>query len=157
MLKKYLPFIISASWFPGLVFAIHCILSLGFKAYDRLPLLDIPMHLLGGAAIAYFFHVSLVYFDELGFVRIGDRTVELIMVFGLVATSTVIWEFAEFLADFFFHVGAQRSLENTMKDQFNGLVGGIAYIGIFSRGDLTKRFCRRALSLWSSRSARGTA
>lgn len=141
-MKKHLPFFISAGWLPSAVFLVHCVLSLGFKAYDRLPWLDVPMHVLGGTAIAYFFHVSIAYGDRLGLVPVGSRRAELVMVFGLVAASTVVWELAEFLADFIFHVGAQRSLSNTMKDQFMGLVGGIAYIGAFSGGELTRPVAR---------------
>ena len=130
-LKKLLPYAINAGWLPCLVFFIHCTLSLGFNAYDRVPWLDIPMHLLGGIAIAYFFDVSIENLDRLGFVRIGSKQAVLIMVFGLVAASTVVWEIAEFLADTFFHVGAQKGLGDTMNDQFMGLLGGIAYLGVF--------------------------
>jgi hypothetical protein len=91
------------------------------------------MHLLGGIAIAYFFDISIEYWVRLGTVHIGSRQAALIMVFGLVATSTVVWEIAEFLADTLFHVGAQKGLGDTMKDQFMGLVGGITYIKFFSK------------------------
>lgn len=132
-LKEHLPFMIDAGWLPSLVFAVHCVLSLVFKAYDRTPSLDVPMHLFGGAAIAYFFHVCVAYGDRLGLVRVGSRQAETVMVFGLVAVATVVWEFAEFLADYFFHLGAQPSVANTMKDQFMGLVGGAVYILINAR------------------------
>ena len=136
--RKHLPFFLNAGWFPSLVFLVQCILSLGFKAYDRLPLLDIPMHVLGGIAIAHFFYLSIAYLDQLGLVRVGSQTARLIMVFGLVAASTVIWEVAEFLADYFFHVGAQRGLGDTMKDQCMGLIGGIAYSARIWRGALNQ-------------------
>lgn len=128
-LKKHAPFMIEAGWLPSLVFAVHCILSLAFDAYDRIPSLDVPMHLLGGLAIAYFFHVVVAYGDRLGWVRVGGRTAEMIMVFGLVALAAVVWEFAEFLSDYFFRLGAQPSVANTMKDQFMGLAGGAVYVG----------------------------
>lgn len=123
---------VNAGWFPSLIFLFHCVLSLGFRAYDRLPLLDIPMHILGGIAIAHFFYQSIVYLDELGLAHVGNRIAALIMVFGLVAAATVVWELAEFAADYFFHVGAQRGLGDTMKDQLMGLIGGTVYIGIMS-------------------------
>lgn len=129
-LKEHLPFMLEAGWMPSLVFAVHCLLSLAFNAYDRMPSLDVPMHLLGGLAIAYFFHGCVAYGDRLGLVRIGSRRAEMIMVFGLVAAATVAWELAEFLADIFFHLGAQPSVRNTMKDQFMGLVGGAGYIAL---------------------------
>lgn len=128
-LKKHAPFMIEAGWFPALVFLIHCVLSLAFNAYYHAPSLDVPMHLLGGLAIAYFFHVVVAYGDRLGRVRVGSRAAEMIMVFGLVAVAAVVWEFAEFLSDYFFRLGAQPSVANTMKDQFMGLVGGAVYVG----------------------------
>lgn len=136
-LREHLPFMIDAGWLPSLVFAVHCVLSLAFHAYDRVPSLDVPMHVFGGLAIAYFFHVVVAYGDRLGVVRVGSRRAAMIMVFGLVAAATVVWEFAEFLGDYFFHLGAQPSVANTMKDQFMGLVGGIAYIGFSVRKEST--------------------
>lgn len=123
---------IHAGWFPSLVFVVHCILFYGFRAYDNAPLLDIPSHFLGGVAIAYFFDVGITYLDRLGIVRVGSRQAALLIVFGLVGTTTVVWELAEFLADVFFKAGAQLGLGDTMKDQFVGIVGGAAYIGLFS-------------------------
>lgn len=120
-----------AGWFPGLVFAAHCVLSLGFHAYDRFVWLDVVMHLLGGVAIAYFFDALVANLDQLGVLRLGDRRTTLVMVFGLVAVAALGWEFAEFAADALFSAGAQRSLANTMKDQFMGLTGGLVYVGFF--------------------------
>ena len=139
-LKPHLPFLIEAGWLPSLVFAVHCVLSLLFHAYERTPSIDVPMHLLGGAAIAYFFHVVVAYGDRLGLVLVGSRRAEMIMVFGLVALATVVWELAEFLADRFFQLGAQPSVANTMKDQLMGLVGGAVYIGINARSTAAS-FC----------------
>ncbi|MCR4295183.1 MAG: hypothetical protein NUW21_06585 [Elusimicrobia bacterium] len=132
-LKEHLPFLVDAGWPPSLVFAAHCLLSLAFNAYDQMPSLDVPMHLLGGLAIAYFFHAFIRYGDRLGLVRVGSRRAEMIMVFGLVAAATVVWELAEFLADHYFHLGAQPSVANTMKDQLMGLVGGAGYIALSVR------------------------
>ncbi len=140
-LKPHFLCLVKAGRFPALVFFIHCVLSIGFKAYDRLTWLDVPMHVLGGAAIAYFIDIGIEHLDRLDVVRVGNRQAAVIMVFGLVAASTVVWEFAEFIADAFFNAGAQRSVANVMKDQFMGLVGGITYIGFFSKvagGALTR-------------------
>lgn len=132
-MKTYLPMLIRAGRFPGLVFFTHCLLSLGFDAYERLPWLDVPMHLAGGAAIARFFDLVIADLDRRDVLRVGGRPAALVMVFGLVAASTVVWEFAEFLADVFFDAGAQPGLANTMKDQLMGLVGGIFYIGVLNK------------------------
>lgn len=132
-LKEHLPFLIEAGWMPSLVFGMHCFLSLAFNAYVRVPSLDVPMHLMGGLAIAHFFRVVLAYGDRLGLIRVGSPRAEMIMVFGLVALATVVWELAEFLADYCFHLGAQPSVRNTMKDQFMGLVGGAGYLALSAK------------------------
>ncbi len=69
----------------------------------------------------------------MGVIRVEDRLVAGALIFGLVAASAVLWEFAEFFADTFFQAGAQRSIANVMKDQFMGLMGAIAYIGLIQR------------------------
>ena len=137
-LKPHFAFLVRAGWFPSIIFFIHCVLSLGFNAYDRLTWLDVIMHFLGGVAIAYFFDQSIEHLDRLGVMRVGGTMASLVMIIGLVAMSTVVWEFMEFLADTFFDAGSQRGVANVMKDQFLGLVGGIAYVGFFMRG-ITKR------------------
>lgn len=91
------------------------------------------MHFVGGIAMAYFFDQTIGYLDRLELMRVGSRAASLVMVLGLVATSAVIWEFVEFLADRFFDAGSQRGLVNVMRDQFFGLLGGIAYIGFLGR------------------------
>jgi hypothetical protein len=120
--------LVRAAWFPALVFGVHCVLSLGFNAYDKLEWLDVLMHFLGGAAIAHFFDGCVGLGQEAGFVSPGDRAARLLIVFGLVAFATVAWEWAEFVADTFFQAGAQRSIANTMKDQFLGVLGGVVYV-----------------------------
>ena len=121
-------FLVRAGLFPSLVFALHCVLSLAFNAYAKLPWLDVVMHVLGGLAIATFIDQGLRYLVKLEVLRLDGRAARSLMVFGLVAASTVFWEFAEFLADRLLDVGAQRSVANVMKDQFFGLVGGCAYL-----------------------------
>lgn len=113
---------------PCLVFGLHCVLSLGFDAYDKMPLLDIPMHLLGGIAIAFFFHSVIKSLDRRGIVRVGSRRAELVMVFGLVAFAAIAWELAEYMADTVFRFGVQSGIGDTMKDQLVGLIGGAVYI-----------------------------
>ena len=91
------------------------------------------MHLLGGVAIANFFHVCVVYLDRLGLMRVGSGRAAVVMVLGLVSIATITWESAEFLADFFFQAGAQRGLADTMKDQIMGLIGGVVYVAFFRK------------------------
>lgn len=132
-------FLLRAGRLPIAVFLIHCVLSLGFNAYDRISWLDVIMHLAGGIAIASFFNHAVDYLNESVSFGIKSSAARVAMIFGLVAVSTVFWEFAEFLADTFFNAGAQRSIANIMKDQFFGLLGGGMY--------LTINFWRRGITL----------
>ena len=43
---------------------------------------------------------------------------------GPVSFVAVLWEFHEFLLDYFFHTAIQSSVADTMGDLFFGLVGG---------------------------------
>ncbi len=131
--KRQFLLLLKAGRPPILVFLIHCVFSLGFSAYDRLPRLDVVMHIAGGAAIAAFFKAGIEHLNRMGVIRVEDRLVAGALIFGLVAASAVLWEFAEFFADTFFQAGAQRSIANVMKDQFMGLMGAIAYIGLIQR------------------------
>jgi hypothetical protein len=113
---------------PAIVFLVHCVLTLGFNVYDRFTWFDVPMHFIGGVAIAHFFTVTLRTMGAEAEWRVGSATIFYIAVGELVGISTVIWEFAEFLADTVLELGAQRSVANTMKDQFFGLAGGLTYL-----------------------------
>lgn len=123
-IRGFLPF----AWFPLAVLALHFVLSWGSDAYIRHPRLDILMHLLGGAAIAYFAWKALRHLEDRGTVSAPDRRLLPLMVFALVAAAAVFWEFAEFLSDRFAGTNSQISLANTMRDQFFGLSGGVLYI-----------------------------
>ncbi len=115
-------------WLPVMVFLVHLILSFGFDAYDRVDQIDVPMHFMGGVAIAYWVSQMLLYSRREHLLRLSGRFVMVLAVIGSVGTATVLWEFAEFAADFLYRLGAQRSIGNVMKDQFMGLLGGSVYL-----------------------------
>ena len=120
-------------WAPFTVFALHVLLGKGFHAYDIWPPIDIPMHLAGGFAFAFF--VSRL-FQELprGMVQRSRSVVlELLLIGSLTATAAVFWEFFEFTLDQLFNSNIQISLQNTMKDLAMGVIGSIAFIAIRSR------------------------
>lgn len=117
-----------AAWAPGLVFLVHAVLSRGFHAYDRFPPLDIPMHFLGGVVIAYFFHHAALNAATAGLTGPTDRRTHVVLVFALVATATVFWEFAEYLCDRGFGTHAQVDLEDTLLDMLLGILGGLTFL-----------------------------
>lgn len=118
----------SALWAPLAVFVAHVILSLAFNGYQRMPGLDIPMHLLGGMAIAFFFSRLL---DILGDYTIVDRVdglLRAIFLIALTATAAVLWEFAEYISDHSFGTQTQGGLEDTLLDMLLGILGGFAMV-----------------------------
>ncbi len=112
------------------VFAFHVVATRGFHAYEHFPSLDIPMHFLGGVAIAYFFHRASIAASERGIIGPFHRVTHAVLVVSLTCTATVLWEFAEYIADRFFGAGSQLSLEDTLGDMFLGICGGITCLGV---------------------------
>jgi len=118
----------NALWAPTLVFLAHLFLSRGIGAYGVLPWLDKPVHLLGGAAIAYFFDCSLGILEEHGMLEaMGDR-VRWLLAATLTASATIVWEFAEYTTDRLGWTRAQAGLEDTLGDMALGLLGGLMWL-----------------------------
>jgi len=127
MWKRYLSYLS----FPLAVFLFHCVLTLVFDAYDRIEQLDTGMHFLGGIAIAHFISHTIIQLDRSKILSARSPITFFLLVFGLVAASTVMWEFAEFITDYLFDMNIQVSVTNLMKDQFLGIVGGLVYVASF--------------------------
>ncbi len=115
---------------PLVVVIAHAIASLGFQLYEHYPLLDIPMHVLGGIAIAFMFCGLVKLIEELGLLRFGHESIRLLFLASLLTSSAVGWEFVEFVSDRVFDTGAQVGLEDTLLDMFVGIVGGLCCIGV---------------------------
>ncbi len=127
----------AAGWAPALVFTLHVIVSRGFDAYITMPALDIPMHFLGGIAICYFFFSFLLIAVEKGPLGRTSFFMTCLFAFALTTTSTVFWEFAEFLSDRSFGTHSQLDLDDTLGDMLVGMAGGMSYLLI--------NFCLRGL------------
>ncbi|PCI52922.1 MAG: hypothetical protein COB36_13765 [Alphaproteobacteria bacterium] len=114
----------AGGWPPLIVFIIHVIASKIFDAYNHFPALDIPMHFIGGMVICYLFWKSFTtsYAD----IFLGKHTKISLFLFLVAATgtTTVLWEFSEWLNDTYFNGDAQVSVRDTMGDMFLGLSGG---------------------------------
>jgi hypothetical protein len=117
-----------AAWAPVLVFAFHAIASRGFDAYTKFPQLDIPMHFFGGVVIAWFFHRAIANASKAGIWANYHPITHMVSIISLVGTTTIFWEFAEFLTDYFFHTHAQVDLPDTLFDMFLGLLGGFSLL-----------------------------
>jgi hypothetical protein len=110
------------------VFMFHVVASSGFNAYAQFPWLDIPMHFVGGVAIAYFFHRASITASERGIIGPYHPVTHGVLVVSLTCVAAVVWEFAEFVADCFLDTYAQLGLRDTLADMFLGICGGIVLL-----------------------------
>ena len=119
-----------AGWAPALVFLAHMILWHGVGAYEALPLVDLPMHFLGGLAIAFFLWTAYSAYSRSG--TFGRPNAHAIAVLTLTSTATcaVLWEFAEYLSDGHLGTNTQKGLEETLLDMLLGIIGGAVFVGI---------------------------
>jgi hypothetical protein len=95
------------------------------------PDLDIPFHYIGGLSIAYTSVQILSYLEKEKISTKLNKVLFLVSIFSLTATATVLWEFAEFIGDQLLHTNIQISLDNTMLDQFMGILGGATWVLIY--------------------------
>lgn len=115
-------------WLPFAVFLAHECCSHVVDGYARWPAIDIPLHFLGGFAIAAFAGGALRIFAGRGLVRPPDPILRILLLFALACTAAVFWEFAEWTADRFFGTHCQLSLADTLLDLFMGMLGGLAFL-----------------------------
>ncbi len=120
----------AAGWAPVAVFAAHVLASRILGLYRVLPLVDLPLHLAGGAAIAFFFWRGLAL-REARF-AVGELVPGAagILSFALAGTAAVGWEFAEWVSDRYFGTHAQLGLEDTLLDMFLGIAGGFVFVAV---------------------------
>lgn len=116
-----------AAWAPILVFGLHAVSS-ALGLYGVWPPLDIPMHFLGGMAITYFFGRAYRTAEELDLLGRPAVVLGLVTVLALTCSSTVFWEFAEFLSDRYAGTHAQKGLADTLGDMLVGILGGLALL-----------------------------
>jgi hypothetical protein len=116
-------------WFPILVFAAHETCAHVIDGYARWPSIDIPLHLLGGAAIGYFVAGALRVLADRALIRNADPFGHVTLVFTSVCTAAVFWEFAEWISDHTIGTRCQMDdLDDTMLDLAMGVTGGILFV-----------------------------
>ena len=109
------------------MFGLHAVSSFA-GLYGLWPPLDIPMHFLGGIAITYFFSHAYRAAAEMDLLGRPSALLDVVTVFTLTCSSTVFWEFAEFLSDRYLGSHAQKGLEDTLGDMLVGILGGLAFL-----------------------------
>lgn len=118
--------LISFFYFPILVFILNLFLVF-IGIYNIVYWIDIPMHLLGGFAIAYSGSLILDYLGKRNLIKINNYWIWVLMIISFVALIAVFWEVAEFIFEFFYHVGLQPSIEDTILDLVLGIFGGFLF------------------------------
>src|SRR3989338_4762594 len=111
--------------FPVFLFLFHITIEYGFRLYGVFPWIDIPMHFLGGVAIA--FTMVHLYFLLCEY-KPGIKLPALIFGFNIVAIVTFVavgWELLEFAGDQLLGTRMQLSLPDTMGDLLLGMLGGL--------------------------------
>jgi hypothetical protein len=112
---------------PLLVLAIHLMADV-FGWYEKIFWLDMPMHFIGGMAIAMSSFYFLKY-AEVSSKQVGIKLLTLLLILALTALAAIAWEILEFGMDRIFSTTLQPSVYDTMKDLAFGLIGG-AVVGI---------------------------
>lgn len=116
---------------PFLVLVLHAFLY-SFGVYYTYPWIDIPMHFLGGFAIALLVLLIMPLLNRMRVLSVSHFLVRFAIVIAFVALAAVLWEFMEFGLDFFFGVHNQGGLNDTMGDFFLGLFGGMVGFLIYT-------------------------
>jgi hypothetical protein len=116
---------LAGAWAPSLVFSIHMVIDKGFHVYKDHPNADIPMHLVGGFAIAYFFLCCWRAAIARGHAGRPTAAVTLAMIFALTCSAAVFWEFGEYLSDWMLSTHVQVDMDDTLSDMLFGILGGI--------------------------------
>jgi len=119
-----------AAWAPLGVICIYAI-GLAFGLYDLFPPLDIPSHLLGGAAITYLYRSAIRNSQTM----VGDipDLIHTILAFTCTGTTIIFWEFYENAVDFFLRTHMVRGLEDTIHDMIFGLIGALVFSLFYKR------------------------
>ena len=114
--------IISAFILPITLFILDIVLVM-MNAYSRFDWLDMPMHFLGGVFTCYTAYSILTVYQEKTKTPEMNKKFATLFLIGIVAIVAIMWEFAEFGADLFFHLGLQQTVPDTLSDLFFGLSG----------------------------------
>ena len=113
-----------AAWAPILVFLFYRAAHL-LQLFTLFPPLDIPTHFLGGVAMTYFYRVAIRNAQKL--VGAIPFPIQMIFAFTCAGTTTIFWEFYEYIFDFFFDTRMGRGVTDTIVDHFAGLLGALVF------------------------------
>jgi hypothetical protein len=116
------------AWAPLAVVAAHVVGGHLLDVYAWWPEYDMPMHFLGGAAIAYVLRAVLDAAAREELLGTPNALAHALLALGLAAAVTILWEFYEFLSDRWLGTNTQIDLADTLGDLLLGLLGALAYL-----------------------------
>jgi len=118
-----------AGWAPSSVFGLHLVLVCGLDAYSAVPGIDIPMHFVGGMAMAYFLWTAFHLAGGAGMLGQPNLLAIAVLAFTSTVATAMFWEFAEYLSDQLVGTFSQPSLEDTLLDMLLGTIGAALVVG----------------------------
>lgn len=121
--------IIKLSLPPFLVYIINDSIQFLIPDFYILYSLDTYSHFLGGLAIAYVAHSVLSMLEKKRWITIQKNILRMGIIFSVVMTIAVWWEFYEFLYDYFLNPAyfMQPSITDTIKDLYMGMFGAVVF------------------------------
>lgn len=114
-------FLFSLGWAPALVWCVHQVsawITGGEYWWDE------PMHLAGGAAIAWMWYAGLRYAQIHGYLPVMPRWFYLVTGIGSVMIAGVVWEWYEYIRWITIDPSMDLTLQDTLKDLIMDTVGG---------------------------------
>ncbi len=125
---------------------LHTVFGKAFHFYDKYPLYDDILHILGGGLLALIFF-SIFFSTELHYSKHKKHTIvykSKLITLNMVNTIGVGWEILEFLGDLVFRgipgyrIAQEDSLFDTMTDLIENNIGAFLALFIFSK--IIKKF-----------------
>lgn len=123
--------------FPIAVCLLHLILFIS-GVYQQILFLDIPIHFLGGGAIAFSFIIFMKSFD----ITTQNKTIKIFSVVCVVGLMSILVEFMEFLIFSPYRLGLVSLIPDTIKDIFIGSLGGLVLVSLLNYKVKLKKFDR---------------
>jgi hypothetical protein len=117
-----------AGWAPVCIFLVNRIAMGTFRLGRTFPAFDIPMHLLGGVAIAYFFHVAFSVAVRRELFSPHDRATHAALVLGWTSIAALVWELYEWFSTVYLRRPIMGDVHDTLGDLVLGLAGGAAFL-----------------------------
>jgi hypothetical protein len=125
----------AAAWVPLCFLVFHQLVANVLRVQRMIPWIDMPMHFFGGAAIAYFFRVSLRRPEASAVLGELNDFGRFLFALCCIGATTALWEFAEWITDALGWTGAQVSLADTLLDMALGIAGGLCLLLLTHRSD----------------------